>query len=327
VRLFFWPKKSLKSRRNFEQLIVFYCFILFFVSNVSSISFCDELNEQKKSPLLKLTPCHLAAPGFPARIEAECGIVRVPENWDEPSGRQIELYFAVIRSNSKKVEPDPLFFFAGGPGQSATESYVLVSHSFKLINKKRDIILIDQRGTGQSNPLRCQYPENYSRINKMSKEEEGVWLKECLSTLAGNPVYYTTDAAVKDFEFIRKSLKYGQINIYGISYGTRVAFTYMKRYPKRVRSVILDGVLPQDFSLGPNLAADAQRSLDLIFARCEADPDCHKQFPDLKGSFDKILTDLKDSPKIIEIHHPRSGEKLKISFTYESFSQMVRLFC
>ncbi|MFC1849302.1 alpha/beta hydrolase [candidate division CSSED10-310 bacterium] len=274
---------------------------------------------------LELTPCHLTTPGFAMRIKAECGAVQVPENWADPSGRQISLHVALIRSNSKKVEPDPVFFFAGGPGQAATESYLPVSHGFMLINQKRDIVLIDQRGTGQSNPLRCPLPKDFSLLTDMTEEQEKQWLQDCLSSLAGDPTQYTTAAAVRDFDRVRELLGYEQINIYGVSYGTRVALTYLRLFPDRIRSIILDGVLPQDISLGPNVAEAAQRAIDLIFARCQADPACNKSLPDLPAAFSKIQQDLRRSPQILEIPHPRSGEPLQVRFTYDMFAQMVRL--
>jgi pimeloyl-ACP methyl ester carboxylesterase len=150
-------------------------------------------------------------------------------------------------------------------------------------------------------------------------------LKECLQNIDANPALYTTSIAMDDLDQVRAGLGYDRVNLYGISYGTRAALTYMKQYPQRVRSAILDGVVPQDEILGLNVALDAQRSLDLIFERCAADENCRKAYPDLRSDFSGLLQSLEEAPVEVTLDHPVTGERTELSFSAEKLAGAVRL--
>ena len=271
---------------------------------------------------ITLEDCQLSAPGISNRLPAHCGRLAVPENPQDPSGRQIELNLAVVPAVSRSPAPDPLFFLTGGPGQAATESYLLLSFAFDRINQKRDIVLVDQRGTGKSNPLDCPVTEE---IVLEPDAELAPFLQNCLDQLDADPRFYTTSIAMQDLDLVRQALGYQQINLYGLSYGTRAALTYIQMFPERVRAAILDGVVPQDELLGPDVAIDAQRALDLILNRCRIEADCRAAFPDLEAQFEALLKDLETQAVTVELLDPVSGELVEQTFEREQFATAVRL--
>jgi pimeloyl-ACP methyl ester carboxylesterase len=271
---------------------------------------------------IELTDCQLSAPGISFRLPARCGKLAVPENPQDPSGRQIELNLAVVPAISRSPAPDPLFFLTGGPGQAATESYLQLYFAFDRINQKRDIVLVDQRGTGASNPLDCPASEE---MLFDSQADLAPFLEACLEQLDADPRFYTTPIAMQDLDRVREALGYQQINLYGLSYGTRAALTYIQMFPERVRAAILDGVIPQDEPLGPQVAPDAQHALDRILARCQAEPDCQAAFPDLSQTFQTLLDDLSDQAVMVELVDPVSGDWVQQEFDRQQFATAVRL--
>jgi pimeloyl-ACP methyl ester carboxylesterase len=271
-----------------------------------------------------LKPCQLSAPGSAIRLPAECGKLTVYEDRAAKSGRRIDLHIAVISALSRNPEPDPLFFITGGPGEASTEDYVRLSAAFGRLNGKRDIVLIDQRGTGKSHPLKCTTPVEESDAKDDAEIEN--WIRGCLKQLHADTRFYSTLPAVDDLDQVRAALGYDQINLYGISYGTRVAQTYMRKYPRRVRAVILDGVVPQDEALGVKIASDAQKSLDAVFARCAADAECGRAFPGLRGEFDSLLHRVQKEPVKITLEHPSTSKPVEVHFTRDRLSTAIRLF-
>jgi pimeloyl-ACP methyl ester carboxylesterase len=271
---------------------------------------------------LLLTPCQLAAPGLADRTSAECGTFTVYEDRTAQTGRQIHLRVAIIKTLSRNPAPDPFFFLTGGPGQAATESYLQLASAFSRINQDRDIVLVDQRGTGGSNPLLCRAPETTEVEADLHQ-----WLNDCLQTLeaTADPRFYTTALAVDDLNDVRAALGYDQINLYGVSYGTRAALTYLRQYPQTVRTVILDGIVPSDEALGLDVARDAQRAFDLFFSRCQAEPDCRGTFPDLQAEFAAIDQTLAEAPVAVALAHPVTGEPTTFTLSHESFVQSLRL--
>jgi pimeloyl-ACP methyl ester carboxylesterase len=279
-------------------------------------------NGRKSS--IALQDCQLSTPGLPLRLSAKCGQLPVYENRETSTGKIIDLNIAVIPAVSRNPAPDPLFFLSGGPGQAATETYPLLFTAFSRINQKREIILVDQRGTGKSNPLICpDAPDAGLETPGAPSMEER--LKACLASLSGDTRFYTTLDAAQDLDQVRAALGYDAINLYGVSYGTRLALTYLRQYPTRVRSVILDGVVPQTARLGLDIARDAQNALDLIFQRCSALPYCQAEFPDLNREFDGLLAELRQNPIKVSLSHPVTGELTEITFTANEMADAVRL--
>jgi pimeloyl-ACP methyl ester carboxylesterase len=220
---------------------------------------------------------------------------------------------------TRSPEPDPLFILAGGPGQAITEAFPLMDNTMFRIHEERDIVLVDQRGTGKSNPLRCIDPEEET----LDDEEAIRLLKECPESLDADLRYYTTDIAMQDLDRVRAALGYSSINLYGASYGTRAALVYLKMFPERVRSIILDAVVDPEFVIYQDSAEDGQQALELFFARCEADQACASTFPDLRSEFEALLQRVEATPVQVNIAHPITGEPLDLEIDRRLFSSII----
>jgi pimeloyl-ACP methyl ester carboxylesterase len=258
-----------------------------------------------------------AAPNFTDRLhlcsaeegptDAYCGGYEVFEDRDKRSGKTIRLNIVVLPSIGADVQPDPLVFLAGGPGQGAAQMAALIQSAFRSVQRSRDIVLVDQRGTGKSNPLNCRSSGESLRELAESDDASLERLKQCLATLPGDPRLYTTTIAMDDQDDVRAFLGYNKVNLYGGSYGTRAALVYLKRHPTRVRSVVLDGVAPTDMSLPVFAARDAQRSLDKMLADCERDAACKAAYPGLGARVRALFARLEKERPHVRLVHPRTG--------------------
>ncbi len=244
---------------------------------------------------LALESCRLAAELLPAAF-ARCGILAVPEDPSTPGGRTVDLFVARVPSLSSTPRADPLVLIAGGPGESTVDMYLQLRAAFEPARRERDVILVDQRGTGRSAAgFDCGVPDELS-LDTAGDERLAKYIDQCLRDLEHDPRFYTTSVAVQDLDRVRAALGIAQWNVYGVSYGTRVAQQYLRRFPEHARSVVLDGVVPPELALGPDIAREAQRALDRIFARCAADDACHARFPNLPAEFRELLARLDKEP-------------------------------
>ena len=273
---------------------------------------------------IDLEPCDLSASDGRSEVDAECGTLEVPLDPNDPEGETIELFVALVRAPAEQPSPDPLVVIAGGPGEAATRFYVTVEGAFSRIVRNRDIVLVDQRGTGRSAPLQCDTGEDelFLTAGVDVAIDAGI---ECLEDLDHDPRYFTTSVAVRDLEWVRRALDYAEWNLYGISYGTRVAQHYLRKFPDRTRRVILDGVVPPDVALGPEVALASQAALDALFDRCETDAGCRDAFPDLRQRFDAVLERLRDTPVEIVVDHPRTGDSVNVVIDHWMLVGVVRL--
>lgn len=257
-------------------------------------------------------------------IDASCATFTVPLDHDEPEGKSIELRVARLAALTNKPQQDAFTLIAGGPGQSATESFPSVAYAFRHIRRDRDIILLDQRGTGQSNKLECpNSDEGQSLVFDKLKTEAAA--KQCHDRLDVDPRFFSTSVAVKDLELLRVALDIKQWNLYGVSYGTRFGLHYLRRYPDSIRTIILDAVVPPEIVLGPEIALAAQRSLLRLFDRCENDTGCHASFPNLRNGTLDLLARLKKTPEDIQYEDINTGELRNISFTDRHLAITMRL--
>jgi len=277
------------------------------------------------APALPLSACELEHPLLHTVLAAECGVLSVPENPQLPLGRQISLHVARVAAISRRKQPDPLFVLAGGPGQAAASFYTTVAPAFARILRERDIVLVDQRGTGGSNRLDCREDEEF--ITRQSEAQIAASARECLAALAprADVAYYTTSLAVQDLERVRAALGYPRINLYGASYGTRVAQQYLRRYPGRVRSMILDGVVPVELILGPAAALDAQAALEDILARCAAAAGCRGEFADPAGDYRAVHAALSEHAVAVSVANPQTGSMAHFEFGAEQLATVLRL--
>jgi pimeloyl-ACP methyl ester carboxylesterase len=254
------------------------------------------------SPLDRLRPCA----SDEAPVDAYCGSLEVFENRQVQSGRRVRLNIVLLPSLSGE-QSDPLFFLAGGPGQGAAQLARGVREIFRHVLRDRDIVLVDQRGTGESNPLNCRSDGHTLREAMESDEESLARLKVCLAGYDADVRFYTTPIAMDDLDDVRAHLGYERVNLYGGSYGTRAALVYLRQHGNRVRSVILDGVAPMDMRLPLFAARDAQRALDRLLADCDADAACGTAQPQLSTRVRALLRRLEEKPPRVRLTHPRTG--------------------
>jgi len=257
-------------------------------------------------------------------LAARCGKLEVPENRDDPRSRKIALHVAVVPALRVQALPDPLFVLAGGPGQGASDFYASLSAAFGRIRRDRDIVLVDQRGTGRSNRLDCQFDadEELTAVDPAKLQEHG---RLCLQSLDADARFYTTSVAVRDLDDVRRALGYDKLNFYAVSYGTRVAQHYLRRYPAQVRTMILDGLVPVDLALGPEVAIQAQRALDALFERCAQDSKCNARFTNVAESFATLRGRLQREPLTIVLPDPLTGELATTTMGLPQLGAAVRL--
>ncbi len=276
-------------------------------------------------PRLVLESCRIADADGLVSVEARCGKLAVAENPEEPRGPAIELAVAVVPAVARQAKPDPLFLLAGGPGQGAIEGYVPLLGAFAGIHRERDLVLVDQRGTGGSHRLDCSLPDEALVNGEMSPAELRTLAGECLAQLSGRPQYYTTSIAVRDLDAVRAALGYERINLYGGSYGTRVAQHYARRFPERTRTIVLDAVVPPTLVLVPQIAIESQRALERVFARCAADADCNARFPALAAQFATLDARLRRGPLTAWFTDPVDGTASDIQVTRAHLVTMARM--
>lgn len=265
-----------------------------------AVSSCAETTSRRATD--RLRPC--ASEEGP--IDAYCGTLTVAEDRGRSHGRQIDLWITVLPSLSSAPLDDPLFFLAGGPGQGAAQLAGQIAPLFREIQRTRDIVLVDQRGTGKSNPLNCSSESNSLRGFTEGPETALARLTDCLEGYDADVRLYTTDIAMDDLDDVRAYLGYQRLNLYGGSYGTRAALVFLRQHPERVRSLILDGVAPTDMRLPLYTARDAQRALDTLLADCDSEPSCHAAFPGMASRIRALVTRLEDAPARVRLAHPRT---------------------
>ncbi len=235
-----------------------------------------------------------------------CGVHEVFEDRVAAVGRKIPLNIVVLPAYSADAAPDPVFFLAGGPGQGAASIADKIDGMFDQIRKTRDVVLVDQRGTGDSNRLDCEpYDEDDPPPPDLLISEEKV--RECLESYDADVRLYTTPIAMDDLNEVRQWLGYDRINLYGGSYGTRAALVYLRRHEPTVRSIVLDGVAPPDMLLPLHMPRDFERALKLVFANCEDDPACSRRFPNARDDLTALLERLGADSLELRLEHPRTG--------------------
>lgn len=276
----------------------------------------------------------------PAGIQVDCGYLTVPENYDNPDGAQIRLAVAILRHPSGNPEPDPIIYLEGGPGGSALELLYLTAARFEpVFAANRDIILFDQRGVGVSEPaLDCPALDDFA-YDVLDYEYEGEeltiqeiltiandTLAQCGTELAqeADLTQYNSANNAADVEALRLALGYEQVNLWGISYGTRLGLTVMRDYPAGIRSVVLDSVVPLETEFevqGPN---SYNRALEVLFTSCAEDEACNAAYPELESVFYDTIEALNETPAVFTASNPLTGVTYEdITFTGYDFSSAI----
>jgi pimeloyl-ACP methyl ester carboxylesterase len=239
---------------------------------------------------------------------------------------RFDLHFAVLPALARNKKPDPVFFLAGGPGQSAIELAGTVGRLLARLGNRRDIVLVDLRGTGRSAPLVCdEVPATAPLRESADPQQQIARLSQCREALRrlphGDLRLYTTALSSADVDAVRRSLGPAQINLVGVSYGTRLALDLLRQFPTTLRRVVLDGVAPSDMALPSASARDAQAAFDVALAACQAEPACDTHLPRLRADWQRLLTSL---PRDVEVRQPLTGQLARLRLTREMLLALVR---
>ena len=279
---------------------------------------------------LEFAECDLPQAGSGATTRAECATLAEPEDPSKPDGRKITLKIAMVAARAGEPEPDPVLFIAGGPGQSATESWAQVAAAFAPMRERRHVLFVDQRGTGGSNALRCALPDDGDALDSLDadagREAQVAMARDCLAALDGDVAQYTTSVAVRDLEAVRQAIGAPKLNVYGGSYGTRVAQEYARRYPAAVRSLILDGVVPPGLALGGEHAINLEDALKRILGECAAQPACAKAFGDPYRTLYALRDRVRGAPVEVTVPDPLTFRPRALRLDEESVVTIARLF-
>lgn len=269
--------------------------------------------------------------------EVQCGSVRRALDPARADGPQIEVHYLVVPAMARNKRPDAVLVLAGGPGQSAINLAPLMLPGLARLNNQRDLVFIDQRGTGQSAPLQCPEEKHLPLQEAASNQRQLARLKDCLADLRqlphGDLRHYTTPVAMQDMEAVRVQLGYTQWNLIGASYGTRAALEYQRQFPAQVRRTVLDGVAPPDMALPASFSQDGQAALDALFQACEGAADagpaaapgnasCARQFPQLRQRWQALLASL---PRTVQVTHPVTGVLETVTLERDVVLRAVRL--
>lgn len=237
-------------------------------------------------PTLALSPCTIRG------SLGACGVLQVAENPSDPGGRRIALNVVVLKAQSANPKPDPLFWFAGWGGAGVSDDLADVASAFVSVNIDRDLVFIDQRGTGSSE-LVCETPSDVRVMNPAAVTEAA---RRCAEQSGPNLRYYTSAVAVDDFDQVRQALGYDKINIYGGSYGVTTGQIYLQRHGAHVRSAVFDSGSLLDVHIFERQLVNKQRALEQLFARCAADTACHAAYPDLRRQYERVVVRLARQP-------------------------------
>ena len=269
----------------------------------------------------KLKPCRVPD----VEEEVLCGRHEVYENRAAGTGRKIALNIVVLPAKTPDVAPDPLVFLAGGGVVPATRYAGFLSRAFPDLRLRRDILLIDQRGSGASNGLDCELSTDAANAEYRDEARFLEAVRRCRKDLErkADLRYYTTPLAMDDLDEVRGWLGYPRLNLYGASYGTQAAMVFLRQHPERVRSVVLQGVVPLDVPMWIEYPRNSQQALDQAFATCARQQGCHDAFPNLAQEFSALLERLAEKPvkvKVSESEIPIDAEILRFFVTSVLYS-------
>src|SRR5688500_12110071 len=274
---------------------------------------------------ISTAPCRV--PGLEEQVR--CASVEVRENRASAGSRTIALRVVILPSRAPaSASRQSLFYLVGGPGLPATTLADLVAASHANTRLTHDIVLVDHRGTGGSNALRCGFYGATGDIAMyLGDQLPSDSVRACAERLARHAdlTQYTSAAAADDLDAVRAALDIPRIDLDASAYGTRVAIQYLEKYPNRVRTAVLQGAIPRDASLARSAARDAQVALDRVMAACAVDPFCRTSFPRLRSELSALLTRLDGEPLSVRVEHPRSKDTVTVAMTRGVFADRLRI--
>ena len=314
------PRCGVRSRSGHRRIVNMTPFIFACAAACALLACTSPVQAAEGRPGLK--PCRLQG----VEHDVWCGVALRPLDPALPAGAQIDVHYAVLPALARNRKPDPVMFFAGGPGQSAMELGGTVSRLLARLAYRRDIVLIDQRGTGRSASLACPAIEPMAPLSaSLDSVRQLERLKTCLATLKALPHgdlrQYTTSIAMLDADAVRQALGVAQVNLMGASYGTRAVLDYMRQFPQAVRRAVIDGVAPPDMVLPAALSIDNQTAFDAVLAACQAEAPCRQRHPTLAADW-RLL--LKGLPQEAMVAHPLTGAIERVLITRDLVLNLVR---
>ncbi len=281
-----------------------------------------------------VSPADRPAPTQACRLpgvahELRCGSVSRALDPTRPDGARIDVHYVVAPAAARRKRPDPVLMLAGGPGQSAIALAPAVLPLLRRLNARRDLVFIDQRGTGRSAALDCDDRSTTDLAQGRDLRQQLDLLRACRDRLAALPAlngldglrHFTTTVAMQDIDAVRRALGAPQVNVIGGSYGTRAALELMRQFPDTVRRAILDGVAPPDMALPASMSTDAQAALDAMFTACAADSACARAHPQLRRDWAALLSAL---PRPVSVRDPRTGRTESFTLRRDMLLAAVR---
>jgi len=270
----------------------------------------------------RLTPCSVEG----VADKLLCGTYAVWENRAAQRGRKIELHVVVVPALGRDPAPDPIFVFAGGPGDAASNSARRWAMN-RAARARRDIVMVDQRGTGGSHRLDCTVPRDPGDVQAYFEPPlPAAEVRRCRAELEATAdlTQYTTSIAADDLDEVRAWLGYDQVNLDGGSYGTRAAQVYLRRHGAHVRTATLVGVAAMDQYLPLFHARDGKRALDLLFEVCAKDAACAAAFPELPAEHDRVLAGLDRARGQATVTSPVDHHAVAVTIPRDVFAEQIR---
>jgi pimeloyl-ACP methyl ester carboxylesterase len=264
--------------------------------------------------------------------DAVCELITVPLDHNAPDGATIELRLITLPATSRNPADDPMVFLAGGPGQSAVQAAPFWLRSHQALRSDRAFIFLDQRGTGGSASLACAddleplFANDFewwmTQEAAIKAQQEG--LQACLDKLPYSPSHFTTASAVRDLAAVLDHLGVVKANLFGVSYGTRMALAFLREHEDRVRSVLLDAVAPHSMVIPARVADDARAALDHVFTACKKSTACNARFPDLAATLEIARQQLEAADGPISVVDPLTGETVEFVTWPDMLSNILR---
>lgn len=287
-------------------------------------------NQLATNTIMKACPGFVETGKSPLVYRAECGELTVKENPADPNSADIRLAILRLPAISPIADADPLFLIQGGPGGSSIDMANEIHTFFADVRKNRDLVFVDQRGTGKSNPLACEQikPEELTLPEAAQTEKYLSLMKNCAEKYRNNSAFYTTNYAVQDLDAVRAALGYSKINLWGGSYGTRVTLEYARRFPQQARTIVLDGVAPVNIALPKYFSRDAMAALSAVSNECLAQADCAAEYGDIVQKAELVLQRLKSLQEkgetlSVSYEHPRNQLTETLKLTPRTFSSLI----
>jgi len=261
--------------------------------------------------------CHINGVETPVR----CTTLAVPLDWSAPQAKQIAITAVVVPALTARPAADPLLVLAGGPGQAASDMGPWLSSAFKEVRLKRDIVLFDMRGTGLSGKLDCAFDMSAAADSLARLKRDAA---ACVARFGADLRFYTHREIADDIEAWRAAAGIAKLNLWGGSFGTRIAQHYARKYPTHVRALVLDAATPVGLSIFESGPIDGEAGLARLIQDCSMDKACAAFAPNLRARFDALLAKAEQHPLEVDAPDARTGEAMHTTLDRDSVAGIVR---